>query len=88
MNIVRVLRQQFNLDRIEEIIPKINQLVLESESVKKIKKDLENIRNEFHKKKIGKMRIILDREKVTSKKQGVLYFDKAYIGERVIVWRK
>lgn len=90
--IFKHIRDSLDAADINDIIPKFNKLLNEKERLTEENKKLNDknkaMLSEFKKKKIGKLRVIINKKHCRSSQQGIIYFDKRDIGKRVIVWEK
>lgn len=97
-NILKNIRDILKVETFREILPAVKQLIEDKDLLfaknimqehrnRKAELKAESLKKEFG-KKIGRARFIVDKDKTTNYRKGVLYFSKQHIGKRVIIWEK
>lgn len=86
---IQLTKQLLDVNYVNDIPIKIKEILKENSRLlndnKKLNDKLNKIMKEFYSKKIGTFIIC---RKYNSFKGGVLYFDKRYVGIKVVVWKK
>ena len=85
--VLRCVRDLLGVEAFNDIPLELEKIIHERD---KLKKKLEGMSREFSKKKLTHFPMIIRKRGKTcdTQKKGVLYFQKNYIGKKVIVWEK
>lgn len=86
--LVSILKVDHYTDILEEIENILKEKAKTENRCKALEADVQSLKEEFQRKKLGGNKYVLDKTKSFSHNRGIIYMNKQHIGKRVIVWEK